>query len=100
MREEYENWFQAQYGIPPMLYGCNQHDFCWEGYKAGQEALRQQLCILTKCKDCVFCAVENDQQGWCRLELPGWLRNIVTPKTEHRLVRLDSGCDFGKEKRK
>ena len=43
MREEYEAWFTAKFGFPPMPIHSRVLDFCWLGYQAGQEPLRQQV---------------------------------------------------------
>jgi tRNA A37 threonylcarbamoyladenosine modification protein TsaB len=43
MREEYETWFTDKFGCPPMAIDSRQIDFCWHGYQAGVESMRQQL---------------------------------------------------------
>ena len=43
MREAYEAWFKEKFGLPPMPIHSRVIDFCWEGYQAGVESLRQQL---------------------------------------------------------
>lgn len=45
-REQYEAWFRIEYGQEPMPRTSPTHDFCWAGYKAGQESLRQQVAML------------------------------------------------------
>lgn len=43
MRQEYEQWFAEKFGHPPMPLDSRQIDFCWHGYQAGVESMRQQL---------------------------------------------------------
>lgn len=44
-REQYEAWFRIDYGKEPVPRTSPTHDFCWAGYKAGQESMRQQLAV-------------------------------------------------------
>ena len=39
-REQYEDWFRAEYGQEPMPRTSHAYDFCWAGYKAGRQAER------------------------------------------------------------
>ena len=43
MREAYEAWFKETFGFPPMPIGSRVVDFCWEGYQAGVESMRQRV---------------------------------------------------------
>lgn len=43
MREEYEKWFAEKFGHAPMPLDSHQIDFCWYGYQAGVESMRQEL---------------------------------------------------------
>lgn len=54
---------------------------------------------MTKCKDCKHYQPDSDWHGWCSIELPAWLRNVITPMTDSRFVRADDSCDLGKEQK-
>ena len=43
MRKAYEAWFKDKFGFPPMPINSRFIDFCWEGYQAGVQSMRQQL---------------------------------------------------------
>lgn len=56
---------------------------------------------MTKCKDCGFFRPGDvNRTGWCSIELPKWLRYIITPMTDNRFTGNDDGCDLGKKREK
>lgn len=56
---------------------------------------------MTQCKYCTFFQPGDvDCNGWYSIELPRWLKvaTVHLPDIDNHFVRINDGCDLGKEK--
>lgn len=90
MREEYEAWFTEKFGHPPMPLVSRQIDFCWHGYQAGVEAMRQQLAAKQAEVDALM--LEYCPNEMTKEQLDNWAAHQCVAKGAREMIGFRCEC--------